>query len=242
MTASVTTWADVQSNEEAQYQKYAQNSSEYNLKMANIYKNLAVTGAEARVQKDLMCEEGTYTSDIVSASVTAIIRASYSSPADAEKMSAELVANTDVQSVGSSSFSFREATIYATPHANTTSYIEKLRKVIVGTKFWGPGLGAYGSQTSVEFLSSTEAKLGTLKLLNQEPWSNWTYKTVKYTLEEIADGGETVIVVDGVRYTMQKDWLWSQGGAYILIPEGTQPEADGYYIPAYVEYQSECEA
>jgi hypothetical protein len=240
LTISTTTWADTQTNEEAQIQQYTQDSSEYNLKMSQIYKSLAVTAAEARVQKNLMCEEGTYTSDIVSASVTAIARASYVTTADAEKMSAELLANSDVVAVAATSFSFREATIYSTPYAEATTDIGKIKNVIVGTKFWGPGMGAYGSQISIEFISTSEVKIGALELLDQEPWSKWNYKTANYSFEETFAG--IVLVVDGERFTIQKDWAWSQDGTYIIVPEGAQPDANGYLIPTYTEYQSECEA
>ncbi len=241
LTISATTWADLQTNEDLQMQQYAQNSSEYNLKMSQIYKSLAFTAAEARVQKNLICEEGTYTSDIVSASVTAIAHAAYSSAtADAENMSAELLANPDVVAVAAKSFSFRQATIYSNPYADATIDIVKIKNVIVGTKFWGPGMGAYGSQTSIEFISTSEAKIGTLELLDQEPWSQWNYKTVKYSFEETFAG--IVLVVDGERFTVQKDWAWSQDGSYIIVPEGAQPDANGYLIPTYAEYQSECEA
>jgi hypothetical protein len=224
-----------------EYEQYVQTSNEYNLKMAQIYKDLAFTGAEARVQKGLYCEEGTYTSDIVNAAVTAITRSGYVSSADAEKMSAKIRANKNIMTVAQSSFTFREATLSSTPYLDATYDIAKFQKVIVGTKFWGPGAGAYGSQTSVEFKTANQAEVGELEILDNEPWVKWNYKTVNYSIEASSSGN--VLVIDGQRFFVQIDWAtWSAGGSYIIIPEGAQPDENGFLWPTYIEYASECEA
>ncbi len=240
---ALSSFADTRStNEEAQLEQYSKNSNEYQLKMAQLYKSLAFTAAEARVQKNLICEEGTYTADIVSSAIIAVQRASYVSTEEAKKMSTELLANKDVVTVGAKSFSFREATLYSTPYSDSLADLTKFQTILVGTKFWGPGMGAYGSMKNIEFISEKEAVIETLEVLNEEPWSKWNSKTVKYTIEQTPNG--IVLVVDNERFTVQKDWTyWGLGtGTYIIIPEGTQPDANGYLIPTYLEYPSECEA
>lgn len=185
-----------------------------------------------------MCDEGTYRQEIVNAAVTAMVKSHNADKAVYQQMLGEFLSNGDFMNVASDIYSFRKTLLYPSGWSDESA-ADVAKKALIQSTFWSPGLGAYGSQISVTFLNETEAEIKTLELLDNEPWTQWKSKIVAYSVSE-TDAG-VIITIDNERLLMKNSNYYEQN-AVELVPEFLTPSPEGYYMPAYTEYASECEA
>ncbi|MCJ8275762.1 MAG: hypothetical protein MJK18_02895, partial [Bdellovibrionales bacterium] len=111
-----------------------------------------------------------------------------------------------------------------------------LKRVVM----WGPAPGAYGNISYIKFKKNNQVELGSLELLDNDPWVQWNTSEATYNVR--AQGWEMVvdITTNGgtTSYILKQNYEWFS--QWVLVPAdapNTNP-----YMNGYTDYPSECEA
>lgn len=213
-----------------------QQRDELNKTLAQKYLDIAVIGADARENKQLFCDEGTYTYDITSMTVKAMTTARYvNDSAFTVKLMKAVTTNKALQAVVKSQFSYR----YTLAVSSLDYGIKSEKAALIGSTMYGPAMGVLGNISEITFGNATTAKIIT-KEWSESGDIQIIYKTryVKYSVSQ-NDQYQTIVTIEGKRYrlTFGRGFL----SEYLLTPEESADDTDAYRN-GFVEVPSECEA
>lgn len=199
--------------------------------LATRYLDIAAISADARVNKNLYCEDGTYTSEITENTVKAILSARNSADsAFATQIVNSIKSNKALQEVVAARMSYRMTLV-----SSVLGYDLKAEKAaLIGSVMYGPARGAMGNISEIKFGNATSALITTK---NMDDNGEVTYKKqyVTYSVSLNSSYAAVVTIAD-------KAYLLRQTATgYILIPDGRDDDS-GAYEDGYVEDASECEA
>lgn len=209
--------------------------NDLNKTLAQKYLDIALVGADARENKQLYCDEGTYVNDITSMTVKAMTTARYvNDSAFTVKMMKTVTSNKALQAVVKSQFSYRY-----TLAVSTLDYGFAAEKAaLIGSTMYGPAMGVIGNISQITFGNATSAKIVT------NEWSDSgdsiVHKTsyVTYSVSQ-NDQYQTIVTVAGKRYRLSFGRGYTN--EYLLVPEESADDTDAYRN-GFAEVPSECEA
>jgi hypothetical protein len=203
--------------------------------MAQKYLEIALAGADARENKQLFCDTGTFVSEITDMTVKAIITSRYANDsAFTVKVLKTIKSNTALQKVVNSQISYRHILAVSTLNYG----FEAERAALIGSTMYGPALGVIGNISEITFGNATSAKVVT------KDWSpsgdSVVYKTsyVTYSVSQ-NDQYQTIVTIAGTRYRLSFGRNYLQ--EYLLVPEESADDMDAYQM-GFAEFPSECEA
>jgi hypothetical protein len=203
--------------------------------LAQKFLDIALVGADARENKQLYCDTGTYVSEITDMTVKAISTARYANDsAFTVKVLKTIKSNAALQSVVKSQISYR----YALAVSTLNYGLEAEKAALIGSTMHGPAMGVIGNISEITFGNATSAKVVT------RDWSpsgdSIVYKTsyVTYSVSQNADY-QTIVTIAGTRYRLTFGRGYTQ--EYLLVPEASTDDTDAYRN-GFVEFPSECEA
>ena len=213
-----------------------QQRNDLNKALAQKYLDIALIGADARENKQLYCDEGTYVYEITAMTVKAMTTARYvNDSAFTVKLMKAVTSNMTLQKVVKSQFSYRY-----TLAVSTLDYSFKaVKAALIGSTMYGPAMGVMGNISEITFGNATTAKVVT------KEWSDTDdiqiiYKTkyVNYSVSQ-NDQYQTIVTIDGTRYRL----TYGQGfmNEHLLVPEESTDDTDAYRN-GFAEVPSECEA
>lgn len=200
--------------------------------MALKYLDIAIFSADARENKQLICETGTYVSEITKVTLQAIETARYvNDSAFTVRVLKAITSNKALQQVVGSQVSYRFA--LATPTLGYST--EAMRAALIGSTLYGPALGVMGNISEITFGGNGTVKVVSKDWIDEEPYIKYT---TSYTTFSVSQNSEyaTIVTIGGTRYKMVQG---AEG--FMLIPENSDDPNDGYRN-GFAEYPSECEA
>ena len=218
-------------------QEYLKKSAEFNASYARKLKDLVILASEAR--KDVMCEPGTYSSEIVKNAVTSLdsaLYADYEGKTVYNEIKAAFESNPAVMEAVGNKFSYRQ--VIARSESSNYDWNKIIKKAFVGSQFYSSGEGVYGSTRQVTILSETKVLVEDAELLNNEPWIKWNKKEVALTITEV--NYELFYNFNGETYKMR--WSGYDNSSTLVpasVPEENVPQT---FQGVYFENASECEA
>lgn len=203
----------------------------YTKSLAAKYLDIALLSADARINKSLYCEDGTYTSEITQNTLKAISTARNTlDSAFAAKTLATIKSNKALQEVVSTQMSYRFA--LATPTLGYSLAAENA--ALIGSVMYGPAYGVLGNTTVIKFGNATSALITTTEM-DEEGKISYSKKYVTYSVIQNSDY-QTIVTIDGTSYRLAQT---SDG--FRLVPAGSTDDNDAYRN-GFVENASECEA
>ncbi|MBY0383606.1 hypothetical protein K2X05_00475 [bacterium] len=219
-------------------QEYVKKSAEFNASYARKLKDLVILASEAR-KNDLMCEPGTYSSEIVKnavASLDAALYADYEGKTVYKEIKMAFESNPAVMEVVGNKFTYRQ--VVARSESSNYDWNKIIKMAIVGSQFFSSGEGAYGSTRRVTILSETKVLVEEAEILNEEPWIKWNKKEMALTITEV--NNELNFNFNGESYKMR--WTGYDNSSSLVpasVPDENVPQT---FEGVYFETESECDA